>query len=129
MQRDVRERLKNIATHGGKYFRGTAKLFLGTAKETIIGENLPAFVSFADTNRELAEDTVNFLRNPVDVIGKGVSNALESKDFQALKKITQYALEDLKSGNFYDAARDRVNGFTKRETGKSPRIPVLLRPT
>lgn len=111
MQRGVRERLKNIATHGGKYFRGTAKLFLGTAKETIIGENLPAFVSFADTNRELAEDTVNFLRNPVDVISKGVSSALESKDFQALKKITQYALEDLKSGNFYDAARDRVNGL------------------
>lgn len=111
MQRDVRERLKNIATHGGKYFRGTAKLFLGTAKETIIGENLPAFVSFADTNRELAEDTVNFLRNPVDTISKSVSVALESKDFQALKKITQYALEDLKSGNFYDAARDRVNGL------------------
>ena len=106
MVKDVRQRLKGIATKGGKYFTGTAKLFLASGTE-VVNMSMPTLAGMVDTNRDLIEDTARFLRNPVDSLNKSVDRAMHSDNFQALSKFANNALSDLKSGDLYVANRDR----------------------
>lgn len=106
MVKDVRQRLKGIATKGGKYFTGTAKLFLASGTE-VVNMSMPTMAGMMDTNRDLIEDTARFLRNPVDSLNRTVDRTLKSDNFQALSKFAKNALSDLKSGDLYVANRDR----------------------
>ena len=107
MVKDVRQRLKGIATKGGKYFTGTAKLFLASGTE-VVNISMPTLAGMVGTNRDLIEDTVRFLHNPVDSLNKSIDRALHSDNFQALSKFAKNALSDLKSGDLYVADRYRA---------------------
>lgn len=107
MVKDVRERLKGIATKGGKYFTGTAKLFLHSTTETV-SRDLPTLSGMIETNKDLMNDTVRFLRNPVDSVNRGIDRAMQTEGWKSLKKVAMNALDDLKTGNLYDAKRSRT---------------------
>lgn len=104
--KDIRGRLKNIATKGGRYFSGTAKLFLASGSETV-NIAMPAMGGMIETNKAILQDAAKFLRNPVDTINRSVDRATQSEGFKALQKFAHNALDDLKSGNLYDPERDR----------------------
>lgn len=106
MARDIREDLKRIATTSGRYFTGTAKLFLASSAE-VVGQKMPTVGSMLDANRDFMNDTMKFLRNPVDAVHRGIDRALSGETVQAAKKLATDALSDLETGNFYDPDRDR----------------------
>lgn len=107
MAKDVRTRLKEIALRGGKYFTGTARLFLASGTE-VVNTELPTIGAMLDTNKDLLNDTIRFLRNPVDTVNRSVDKAMGSDNFKALQKFARNALDDLKTGNLYDPNRDRT---------------------
>ena len=107
--RDLKSILKNVGKKTMKYTTGTAKLFLASGKESF-NSQMPYFYGTYDTNKELLQDTVKFLRNPADTIHKQVDRAIGSETFGELKKTFKYAWEDLKSGNLYDKDRSRSMG-------------------
>jgi len=106
MSKDVRQSLKECAAKGGKYFKGTAQLFLASGSEYVAKE-LPTIAGMVDTNEELLQDVARFLRNPVDNINRQINKAMQTEDFKALKRFAGNALDDLKTGNLYDANRSR----------------------
>lgn len=109
MTRDVRASLKQCAAKGGKYFKGTAALFLRSGSE-YVGGQLPTVTGMVDMNRELLQDTARFLRNPVDALNRTINKAMETEDFKALKRFAGNMIDDLKTGNLYDPDRVR-SGF------------------
>ena len=106
MVKDVRSRLKSIAAKGGKYFTGTAKLFLASGTE-IVNVNMPTLSGMIDVNRDLMNDTVRFLRNPVDTVNRNIDRAMSTEGWRAFQKFAKNALDDLKTGELYDPMRDR----------------------
>lgn len=106
MTRDVRASLKDCAAKGGKYFKGTAALFLRSGSE-YVGGQLPTVIGMVDTNREILQDTARFLRNPVDSINRTINKAMGTSDFKALRKFGENMLDDLRTGNLYDPDRVR----------------------
>lgn len=106
MVKDVRSRLKSIAAKGGKYFTGTAKLFLASGTE-IVNVNMPTLSGMMDVNRDLMNDTVRFLRNPVDTVNRNIDRAMSTEGWRAFQKFAKNALDDLKTGELYDPMRDR----------------------
>lgn len=89
-----------------RYGTGIGKLFLASTKEFMV-TNMPAPAAFLETNKAVLDDSIKFLRNPVDAINKGVNRAMDTDDFKALTKFAKNALDDLKTGNLYDAERSR----------------------
>lgn len=106
MSRSIMERTRKAVGVAPRYASGTAKLFLASGAEFFKNE-MPAPIAMVETNQELLQDAVRFLRNPVDAINKQVNRALGSDDFKALQKFARNALDDLKTGNLYDPVRDR----------------------
>ena len=103
---DINERVKRAVGRSDKYAKGLSKAFLHAGGE-YLKIAFPAPVAMYTTNKELLDDTVKFLRNPVDSINRQVNRALETDDFKALKDFANATLDDLKSGNFYDKNRSR----------------------
>lgn len=107
MVRDIRGRLKEMKAEGGKYFKGTAKLFLAST-EDIMASNMPTFGGMIDMNRDLFTDAVRFMRNPADMTDRAISRAMGSDDVKSIKRLGKNMLDDLKTGNLYDPDRDRT---------------------
>lgn len=105
--RDIRQRVKQSFGAPVRYGSGVAKLFLASSKD-FLNNTMPAPAAMLETNRELLDDAVRFLRAPTDAINRQVNRALATDDFKALQKFGKNALEDLKSGKFYDPDRDRT---------------------
>lgn len=105
--RDIRSRLKEAGIKPLKYTVGIGKLFIQGSGTNYFNNNMPAAAAMYETNQDLLKDTVKFLRNPADAIKRQVDRALGSEDFKAVKRLVTNAVDDLKTGNFYDATRDR----------------------
>lgn len=95
-----------------KYGTGVAKSFLASGKE-MLDNYTPNIMSTIDTNKEFFSDAIKFLRNPVDTFQKGIDRAVGSEAYKELKKTAQYALEDLKSGEWYDKDRTRNSSLAE----------------
>ena len=106
--RDIRTRLKSAGLKPLKYSVGIGKLFIQGSGTAYFNDNMPAAAAMYETNQDLLKDTVKFLRNPADAIKRQVDKALGSESFQAVKRLVDNAVDDLKTGNFYDAERDRT---------------------
>lgn len=104
--RDIRAQLKAIGQKTGRVMTSAAKLFLASGKE-MFQSDMPTLVATYDTNKEVLDATIRFLRNPADSINRGVTRGMETETFQELKKLAKNAMDDLKSGNLYDPDRDR----------------------
>ncbi|MDE6040940.1 MAG: hypothetical protein K2F99_05130, partial [Muribaculaceae bacterium] len=107
MAKNIRDNLRKVAGTSGKYFEGSAKLFLASTKD-LAKTSLPTVGDMIDTNRDVVVSTIKFMRNPGDVINRQVERITQSDTLQALNKWKDAALEDLKSGEFYDPERDRT---------------------
>lgn len=107
MARNIRENLQRVASTSGKYFQGTAKMFLASTKD-LAKNSLPTIGSMYDANKDLITDVTRFLKNPGDALHRAADTAMTSENYQTLLKLKDYAIEDLKSGNFYDPNRDRT---------------------
>ncbi|MCM1235098.1 MAG: hypothetical protein NC489_33785, partial [Ruminococcus flavefaciens] len=106
MTKDIRAGLHAAAAKGGKYFKGTARLFLASGSE-FVGNQLPTVGAMVETNRELLQDTAKFLRNPVDTVNRTINKAMGTEDFKALQKFAKNMVADLRSGDLYDPDRMR----------------------
>ena len=104
--RDIRKQLKNIADYTARLTKSTARLFLASGKE-MIDVQMPTLVATYDTNKEVLDATIKFLRNPADAVQRGVQRGMETESYQSLQKTAKDMLADLKSGNLYDPNRDR----------------------
>ena len=109
MTRDIRDSLRKSAKVGGRYFTGTAKLFLASTAE-IAKSTVPTVGAMLETNADLIRDVKTFLKSPSDAIHSAVDTAMATETYGAMKKFATNALEDLKTGNLYDPNRDRT-GF------------------
>jgi len=78
----------------------------GSMKEYVTN-NMPAFSGFLDANSDIGRSMVTFMKNPRDVISRGMDRIDDSESVKAVKKIAEAAIDDLKSGKLYDPARDR----------------------
>lgn len=106
MSMDIRAELKKAAVKGGRYFTGTARMFLDSTVETV-GNTMPTVGAMLEANRDLVNDTLRFLRNPVDALNRGMDRLSGDENIKALKKFGADAWDDLKTGNIYDPNRDR----------------------
>ena len=104
--RDIRAQLKSIGSYAGRLGSSAARLFLASGKE-MVSITMPTLVDTFDVNKEVIDATVRFLRNPADSINRGVQRGMETDTYKELIKFGKNALDDLKSGNLYDADRDR----------------------
>lgn len=106
--RDIRQRVRKAFGSPVRYGSGVAKLFLASGKD-FFSSSMPAPAAMLETNKEILSDAVKFLRSPTEVINRQVDRVLDTDGFKALQKFSKNALEDLKSGNFYDPDRDRTD--------------------
>lgn len=104
--RDIRSRLRTAVGAAPRYAKGTAKLFLASGTE-YFNVQMPAVGGMIEVNKDLLQDAVRFLRNPVDAINKQVDRAMGTDSFKELQRFAKNALDDLKTGNLYDPNRDR----------------------
>lgn len=110
MTRDIRKSLRDSFSLAPKYAKGTAQLFLASGKE-YFNVKLPVFKSFYETNKDLMDETFRSLRNPSDGANRFLARSGKDGAVDALKDLSKTALEDLKSGKFYDKNRFRSNGL------------------
>lgn len=110
MTRDIRKSLRDSFSLAPKYAKGTAQLFLASGKE-YFNVKLPVFKSFYETNKDLMDETFRSLRNPSDGANRFLARSGKNEAVDALKDLSKTALEDLKSGKFYDKNRFRSNGL------------------
>lgn len=110
MTRDIRKSLRDSFSLAPKYVKGTAQLFLASGKE-YFNVKLPVFKSFYDTNKDLMDETFRALRNPSDGANRFLARSGKNEAVDALKDLSKTALEDLKSGKFYDKNRFRSGGL------------------
>lgn len=110
MTRDIRKSLRDSFSLAPKYAKGTAQLFLASGKE-YFNVKLPVFKSFYETNKDLMDETFRSLRNPSDGANRFLARSGKDEAVDALKDLSKTALEDLKSGKFYDKNRFRSNGL------------------
>lgn len=104
---DIRSELKRVATKGGRYFTGTARMFLDSTTETV-NNAMPTVGAMLETNKDVIDATLRFLRNPVDAIHRGMDRISQDEGFKAAKKFATDAIDDLRTGNIYDPDRDRT---------------------
>lgn len=104
---DIRRRLKNAGVVPFKYAKGVGKLMLQGSMKSYASSNLPVITSMLETNQDVFQTTIKFLKNPADVVNTQVTKAMGSEDYKALQQLVKNAVDDLKSGNLYDANRDR----------------------
>lgn len=78
----------------------------GSMKEYVTN-NMPAFSGFLDANSDIGRSMVTFMKNPRDVISRGMDRIDDSESVKAVKKIAEAAIDDLKTGKLFDPARDR----------------------
>ena len=78
----------------------------GSMKEYVTN-NMPAFSGFLDANSDIGRSMVTFMKNPRDVISRGMDRIDDSETVKAAKKIAEAAIDDLKTGKLFDPARDR----------------------
>lgn len=109
MTMDIRSELKRVATKGGRYFTGTARMFLDSTTD-VVTNTMPTVGAMLDTNKALIDDTLRFLRHPVDALNRGMDRINQDENVQAVRKFARDALDDLRTGNIYDPERDR-SGF------------------
>ena len=110
MTRDIRKTLRDSFSLTAKYTKSTAKLFLASGKD-YFNLKMPVFNSFYETNQELLTNTHRSLRNPSDGVNSLVQKLNAGESIDALKDLSKDALEDLKSGKFYDKNRFRGDMF------------------
>ena len=110
MTRDIRKSLRDSFSLAPKYAKGTAQLFLASGKE-YFNVKLPVFKSFYETNKDLMDETFRALRNPSDGANRFLARTGKDEAVDALKDLSKTALEDLKSGKFYDKNRFRGDGL------------------
>ncbi|MCM1230290.1 MAG: phage tail tip lysozyme [Ruminococcus flavefaciens] len=109
MTMDIRAELKKAAAKGGRYFTGTARMFLDSTTEAV-GNSMPTVGAMLSTNQAIVNDTLKFLRNPVDALNRGIDKINQNENIKAMRKFAADAIDDLKTGNIYDPDRDR-SGF------------------
>lgn len=109
MAMDIRAELKKAATKGGRLFSGTARMFLDSTTE-LVGNTMPTVGAMLETNQDLINDTLRFIRNPVDALNRGMDRLSQDEGIKAIRKFGADAWDDLKTGNIYDPNRDR-SGF------------------
>ena len=110
MTRDIRKSLRDSFSLAPKYAKGTAQLFLASGKE-YFNTKLPVFKSFYETNKDLMDETFRALRNPSDGANRFLARSGKDETVNVLKDLSKTALEDLKSGKFYDKNRFRSGGL------------------
>ena len=106
MTRDIRKNIKALFDRVPKHLIGTGKLFLSSAKD-MFEVDMPVLKSMYETNQDLLKDTLKVLRNPAEAINKQVTRITSSAGYLELQKLGKYALDDLRTGNFYEKDRMR----------------------
>lgn len=79
-------------------------VFIGGGTEFLDAE-LPVARSLYEVNEDFLKDTVKFLKTPAETVGKRIRRALESDAYKNATEIVNNAIDDLKTGNFYDETR------------------------
>ena len=101
----VQNRLRKAGAFPLKYAKGLGKMvFLGGGREFFTTE-LPVARSLYEVNEDFLKDTIKFLKNPAESVGRRVRISLESDAYKNATEIVKYAIDDLKTGNFYDESR------------------------
>lgn len=107
MTRDIRRTLQETFKATPKaYATGVAKLFLASGKN-ILETNIPMPKAMYDTNKDLIDGIISTIKNPTEKVNRATTSIMETETAQALKKTIEYALDDLRTGNLYDASRIR----------------------
>lgn len=106
MTRDIRKTLRDSFSLTKKYTQGTAKLFLASGKD-YFNLKMPVFKSFYETNQDLLDNAYRTLRNPSDSTNRFIYKITQGETFNSLKDLSKDALDDLKTGKFYDKNRMR----------------------
>lgn len=105
--RDIRKSIQDAFAHPKNLAKGFAKSFLASSTD-FVAQKFPVVGSTVETNRDLFNDIRSGLGN---VNSTSVTNKLfENETVQELKKLAEYALDDLKTGKIYEKDRKRAKG-------------------
>lgn len=108
MPKDIKDRLRKSKTSAGKYASNVGKSFFQMGKYMISSE-MPTLFSYGEVNKEVIASVADAIKNPGKVLGSKYSQMSGSSEIMEVKKVIKYAMDDLKSGKFYDETRDRTN--------------------
>lgn len=87
------------------YLKNVSKSIAFSTADTL-GNIAPNIKDFSETNGDFIKNSYGFLKNPPAQIRKGIDAFRESKIYEALDAGVKNTLEDLRTGNFYNKARD-----------------------
>lgn len=104
------DKLKSAGSLPIRYGTGIGKMVFQYGAKSYFRAELPEMDSFFSTNADFFKDTLNFLRNPSEAIHRNVERAMNTEMFKSMTEIVANAVDDLKTGNFYDENRMR-GGF------------------
>lgn len=110
MTRDIKNSLRDAFGAAPKYGTGVAKLFLATGGEYFKNQ-MPAPVAVYETNKDILQNFWRTLRNPSDAANRYTQRITGGDTYKNASKFAKAALEDLKTGNFYDKNRSRQSFF------------------
>lgn len=94
--------LKVTANLGEMLVKGSMKEYVST--------NMPSLYGIFEENSDIGGEVVSFIKDPKDSISRAIDSINSTETVQAARKIASAAIDDLKTGKFYSAYRDREGG-------------------
>lgn len=94
--------LKITANLGEMLVKGSMKEYVST--------NMPSLYGIFEENSDIGGEVVSFIKDPKDSISRAIDSINSTETVQAARKIANAAIDDLKTGKFYSAYRDREGG-------------------
>ena len=108
LDKNIRDKIKRSGTGAFKYGSNVAKSFLHMGK-CMVKSEMPTLFSYAEINKELVSDTVKAIRNPASALGSKFSQMKNNGAYKSIIQVGKNAIDDIKTGKFYDEKRDRTD--------------------
>ena len=108
--RDIQQVLRRAMIKPLKATANLGEMLVKGSMREYISTNMPSLYGIFEENADIGGEVVSFIKDPKDSISRAIDSINSTETVQAARKIANAAIDDLKTGKFYSAYRDREGG-------------------
>lgn len=108
--RDIQQVLRRAMIKPLKVTANLGEMLVKGSMREYISTNMPSLYGIFEENADIGGEVVSFIKDPKDSISRAIDSINSTETVQAARKIANAAIDDLKTGKFYSAYRDREGG-------------------
>ena len=108
--RDIQQVLRRAMIKPLKATANLGEMLVKGSMREYISTNMPSLYGVFEENADIGGEVVSFIKDPKDSISRAIDSINSTETVQAARKIANAAIDDLKTGKFYSAYRDREGG-------------------